>query len=214
MVISHSRRFIFLRTQKTGGSSLSHALRATLQPEDYRAHRRLPLWQKRLGLRSRWPKTRFGGPFGLTQHATARQVRRFVGEEAWRGYFKFAVERNPWDRQLSLYHQRCAKRGRRPDFRRDMASPWWRATHHVRLDNWSVYAIGEKVVADRVLRYEELEETLPALMTELGVGPLELPRLRSGHRPKRDYREEYDGPTRELVARWYRREIEAFGYAF
>lgn len=213
MIISHRHRFIFLRTEKTAGSSLSKALRPQLGPGDVVVGRDAAA--RRLRGLSGTLRRRWGGAFGLHQHASAAQVRRFVGEEVWRSYHKFAVERNPWDRQVSLYFQRVAKRGRLADFDRDMRSPLFRLLHHVRLRNWEVYAIGDRIVADEVIRYEALGTALPALVERLGLAPLTLPRLRSGHREAgRDYREHYTPATRDLVARWHRREIEAFGYVF
>ena len=216
MIVSHKYRFIFLRTEKTGGTSLSRALAAVLGPDDFRPASKRPAWARYSPIHHGALKRQLPEVFGLHGHARAAQVRRVLGREVFEGYFKFAVERNPWDRQVSLYTHRQWKRGKgNLEFDRDMRSPLYRATEYCRLDNWSIYAIGGEVVADRVLPYERLSEELPALMRELGVEEeIALPRMRAYDPDRPHYSTFYSEWTRDLVARWYAREIAAFGYRF
>lgn len=218
MIISHKYQFIFLRTEKTAGTSLTHALAPFLEEGDLRADMSRPSWAGFSPIHHGALKRTFPLAFGAHVHATARQARAVAGPEIFDRYYKFAVERNPWDRQVSLYFQRYRKRARRryPDFSRDLSSLTFRAGEHVRLDNWSVYAIGGAVVADEVIRYDNLAEGLDRLGDRLGLpAPITLGRERSGFRDDAgDYRHHYTDETRALVARWYAREIEAFGFEF
>lgn len=215
MIVSHKYRFIFLRTEKTGGTSLTQALWPVLGEEDLRLEAGRPRWAKYSPIHHGALKRRLPEVFGPHAHATAAQMRRVVGRRVFDSYYKFAVERNPWDRQVSLYNHRCWKTGRPPDFDRDMRSPWYRATEYCKLDNWSIYAIGSEIVADRVLRYETLAEELAGLFDDLGIEEeVRLPRLRQYRPDRRHYAAYYSDRTRDLVARWYAREIEAFGYEF
>lgn len=215
MIVSHAHRFIFLRTEKTAGSSLFEALRSLLAPGDLDADMRRPKWAKFSPIHHGALKRHVPDLFGLHVHATAAQARRVLGPKVFDSYLKFAVERNPWDRQVSLYHHRCWKTGRTPAFDRDMRSALYRNTEYCRLNNWSIYAIGDRIVADRILRYETLEADLARLWSDLGVTPPEMPRLRSEYREDRPhYASFYTPETRDLVARWYAREIEALGYRF
>jgi hypothetical protein len=154
--------------------------------------------------------------FGLHTHATASQVRDVLGRKIFDSYYKFSVERNPWDRQVSLYSHRAWKKGNPPDnFDRDMQSFIYRNTSYVRLNNWSKYAIGREIVVDRVLRYERLGEDISELFTTLGIpGTLDLPRLRKYTADRPHYSTYYGDATRDLVGRWYAREIDALGYKF
>lgn len=34
---------------------------------------------------------------------TSAEIRTQIGEKTWRDYFKFCVERNPWDKTISYY---------------------------------------------------------------------------------------------------------------
>ena len=44
----------------------------------------------------------------------ASRIRALVGEEVWRGYYKFAIERDPWDKAISLYFWRTRGANPRP----------------------------------------------------------------------------------------------------
>ena len=216
MIVSHAYRFIFLRTEKTGGTSLTAALKAACEPGDTYPGQVRPRWSRRLpfaygGLQRRAPDL-----FGLHPHATARQARRVLGPRVFDNYFKFAIERNPWDRQVSLYTHREWKKGNDESrFDADMRSVIYRSTEYCRLDNWSIYAIGDTVVADRILRYESLSEDVADVCRILGLdlGP-RLPRLREYGTPRPHYSLYYSNVTRDRIARWYRPEIEAFEYTF
>jgi hypothetical protein len=216
VIVSHEHRFIFLRTEKTGSTSLTEALTQLVAHEGGVATLERPAWARWSPIHHGALKRSFPGTFGLHPHATARQARYVLGPKVFDGYFKFAVERNPWDRQVSLYFHRAWKRGdQSPDFDRDMRSIWYRNTEYTRLRNWDIYAIGGEVAVDRVLRYERLDAELAELATKLGLPPLALPRARSEYRSERPhYSTYYSDRTRALVAGWYRREIDALGYRF
>jgi hypothetical protein len=216
MIVSHAHRFIFLRTEKTGGSSFLKVMHEQLDPSEFPADLPRPLWSKYTpihqgGLRRAFPKV-----FGLHRHATAKHVRDIIGRKVFDSYFKFAIERNPWDRQISLYAHRQWKKGKSVDsFDRDMRSILYRSTGHVKLNNWAVYSIDGQIVADRVLRYERLSEELDEVLGQLGLPQgLEMPRLRSYVPNRPHYSTYYSDYTRDLIARWYANEIKALGYQF
>jgi hypothetical protein len=228
MIVSHRHRFIFLKTEKTGGTSLEVALARFCGPDDIvtggtldPANRMRKARNHRLGLGRHvdLPATirhAFPSIAGYYAHMPARQVRGMIGEQVWRSYFKFAVERNPWDRQVSNYFHRREEAGdARADFERYLSLPH-RLFHHVRLDNWGIYTLGGKIAVDAVIPYERLEEEATAICRKLGLGDdLALPSARSGFRPEGPgYRDYYTDRSRALVARWYRNEIDAFGYEF
>lgn len=216
MIVSHKYRFIFLRTEKTASTSMIKVLQSVLDENDMQASMRRPPWAKFSPIHHGALKHYFPRWFGLHTHATARQVRDILGRKIFDSYYKFAVERNPWDRQVSLYAHREWKYGRPADhFDRDMRSLIYRNTGYVRPNNWSIYAIGREIVADRVIRYERLAEEFGELATTLGIpGPVALPRLRQYATNRPHYSTYYSPPTRDLVAKWYAKEIEALGYTF
>ncbi|WP_051661099.1 sulfotransferase family 2 domain-containing protein [Bosea sp. 117] len=231
MICSKSRGFVFLKTRKTAGTSVELALRTVCGREDVitcvtpdeerRLATRPPQNHYYPHRRARWPlphrlrwtlgsrDTRYSPHIPLDQHARAPTVRAFVGPEVFDSAFRFSIERNPWDRQVSYYFWRWRNPARRPPF-----EDWLRSGDDAMLDNWHIYTVDDIIVADRVLRYERLSSELDAVARELGLKLPPLPMAKSGHRPKGDYRSYYTPETRDLVAGWYAREIEAFGYDF
>lgn len=228
MIVSHKNRFIFLKTEKTAGTSLQTALAGFCGPEDIiSGARRHPTKNKPVGLKpplgiGRYVKVpteikrRLPGIAGYYPHMTARQMRSVLGPDVWNTYFKFAVERNPWDRQVSNYFHRQSRSSSKQEFERYITSPIYRQFHHVRLHNWAIYTINDEIAVDAMIRYENLDTEFPDVLRKIGlVDEVTLPRQRASHRPGGvDYRQFYSDRAAEIVGRWYAKEIEAFGYEF
>ncbi|HEY8596344.1 MAG TPA: sulfotransferase family 2 domain-containing protein [Devosiaceae bacterium] len=230
MIISHRYRFIFLKTEKTASSSLFKAFYEIASQSDvpliprFAERRRLlregaDLSQVTFAAVSTGIGRRFPILGGIHRHATARQVREFVGAEIFNRYAIITSERNPWDRQVSLYfHRRSMKGVADPtQFNAAMRSPIYNLLHHNRLNNWGIYTIGGRVCATHVIRFENLEEDFHNVLKDLGIpgpGPA-LGRVRAGYRPtSTSYAQLYEPETQDLIARWYEKEIAYFGYTF
>jgi len=215
VIVSHKYRFIFLRTERTGSTDVSRALMPALGPDDVRVGMRLGNGGRvRPGRRS-WMQRVAPRLAGAHPHATAAEVRRLVGRDIFDSYTKVAIERNPWDRQVSQYLHRCSETRRIADFDADMTSLSYRLRERCRLDNWSIYAIDGRIAVDRMLGYDTLVEDLGELLDDLGVREAVIPpSLRRTRQGRAHYSSYYGETSRALVARWYRREIAAFGYRF
>lgn len=228
MLVSHKHRFIFVKTRKTGGTSVELALAPLCGPDDivtplkeYRTtgsgvqprNFRLPRnrWSLRARARRLLGKRTPNRGTGFFQHMPASDIRSLLGDDIWDGYFKFTIERNPWDRQVSLYHWHYRDSETPPPFRDFILSPLRRK----RSRNWSMYTQNDKLIVDRVILYENLQAELDDVLSAIGIDDrAELPKAKSGFRSGRDYRGYYDDETRQLVAGWYAREIETFGFTF
>jgi hypothetical protein len=230
MLISHRYKFVFLKTEKAASSSLHTVLRRIIAEHDtiHRADRSV---KDRLlrehgsianfsfssggGRRRRW----FPQAVGLYRHAFARDVRAFLGPDLFDSYTVITSERNPWDRQVSLFTHRASKHPERAliDFGRAMRSPSYNFFHHNRLHNWEIYTLNGRVCADYVIRFENLDEDFRAVLIALGIDAdrYALPHKRARPRGQGpSYRDYYTDDTKELIGRWYRREIQHFGYTF
>jgi hypothetical protein len=231
MILSHKHKFIFLKTAKTGGTSVEIALSRFCGPDDIltplspsqeKMRRRSQARNYALGLGRlgvNLPGTiahSFPSLSGFYHHMPASQIRNLIGREVWDSYLKFTIERNPWERQVSHYFWRMRGRARQPDFEAFLTSPTERLFHKGRQDNWSIYTIDGRIAVDHIIQYANLEEGLIEICARMGITDrVRLPRANtkaSNERP--DYREFYSDRTRELVRRWYAKEIATFGYEF
>lgn len=226
VIVSHKHKFIFLKTRKTAGTSIEMALRPHLGPEDISTaflaqeeaayqgpgpqNNLFPQPRPRLRTLADYLRHAFRGPDLINEHANAATVRSLVGEEVWFSYFKFCFERNPWDRQVSFYYFSTKRKGLEISFQDFVRSK------KVRVKNWQIYTIDDRIVADCVFRYETLNEDMTTLWRRLSLpGRPELPWAKSDTRPKGEgYRTLYDSETRDIVGSLYRKEIDAFGYEF
>lgn len=223
MILSNDLGWVFIKTRKTAGTSTEIALSRHCGPDDVitpivaedeelRASvgglgpqnfavplRQLRLRDARLLARSRRPT--------YYNHVPAAVVRSRIGQRHWDRLFSFSIERHPWDRLVSLYHWE----GNGQPF-----GTWLHTLPDWKLSNFPLYSFGDHVIVDRVLLYERgLPSQIDELFSELGLpAPGELPRAKSGSRPKGDYREMFTDETAEFVARRCRREIAMFGYKF
>ena len=232
MIISHEHKFIFLKTKKTAGTAIEAALselcgpsdvitpyreesetdRKGLGPQNYRIEHPLkpkrPLWRKLLGR----PERYYHHSVGFYEHMPASRVRDYVGEEVWRSYFKFAFDRNPWDRQVSWYLYKTKSKSIRPSFERFMQD-----RRRAFVTNYAIYTIDGKLAVDFVGRYENLQDELAKALDLAGVGRhLKVPRtnVTPNKDQARDYRSYYSDATRERVAEWYAPEIALLHYGF
>lgn len=229
MIVSYSRRFIFIRPRKVAGSSVElflsrfcgeediitpaseneETLRQGMEPRNfhipgYGRSRLLRICGEVLGR----PAIGHGGFYN---HMPAKEIKRLIGDEAWNNSFKFTIERNPWDRQVSLYHWHHRNNDSKPSFDMFIRSPLYRKLS----PNFDTYAIDGTVAADYVCRYETLEEDLAVVLKQIGIdAKIDLPKAKAGYRSERAWRDYYTPKTRDIVGQWYAREIAAFGYSF
>lgn len=228
VLLSHKHKFIFIKTRKTGGSSTEMALARYCGPDDVitdqkeyhtgvsdlsAQNERLPYSEWSLGAKI---KKLTGRPLpargtGFYQHMMARNARKLIPPDIWNNYFKFTIERNPWDRQVSQYHWRYRNTEDPPAFRTFIMSPFRRKITR----NWRMYTEADKLIVDTVIMHHDLQTGLESVLARLGIdGPVDLPTAKSGFRKQRDYRAYYDDDTRQMVGMWYTKEISEFGFQF
>ncbi|MGD2071661.1 MAG: hypothetical protein PVI57_23555 [Gemmatimonadota bacterium] len=229
MIISHRYRFIFIKTMKTAGTSIEVYLSRRCGPEDVftpirpaveghvaRNHRGFfnPLGEMLGGsradaieaLRDLRRRRKF------YNHLPARVARHRVGRRVWNGYFKFCVERNPWDKTLSHFHMLNYRRGEPSSLDDYLAGDDFCLNHPYYMDPG-----GERPLVDRVLRYERLLDELGEIFERLGVpfsGSLEVQAKSHYRSDRRPYREVYTDEQRRAVARTFRKEIQLHGYTY
>lgn len=193
MIISHRHRFIFIKMRKTAGSSIESALAPHLGAEDIATG----------SVTDGTPAQNV--PEGIrTGHAGWATIEKAMGVTNLVGYYRFTVERNPWDKTLSdwLYqHGREVFDGSLADYIEQGKAP----------AEWEKYAEG----GFKVWKFEELvrSQAFGQLCHRLGLPPMTLPHLKRTV-GRAHYREYYDERARKAVAELFAREIAHFGYSF
>jgi hypothetical protein len=202
VILCRSRRFLFVKTQKTAGTSLEVALAPhcddgdVVTPIDARDAAAAP------GHRAR-------NAGGFFNHMPLAQILAAAPEAE--GFFRFTAERNPWDKVVSKFHFERPGEDR-GGFRAWLDGAFARGGLPL---NWPLYALDGRPGVDFVIRYETLAADFGSACERIGIEPPALPRVKAAYRPEKgEYRSYYDPATRDAVARAFHREIAWWGYAF
>lgn len=181
------QRFLFIHINKTGGSSI----------------------EKALGIRS--------------EHKTALEKMQQLGSRAWEKKYKFTIVRNPWDKVVSHYLYRVKTNQTALGVSSIDFKEWVRLTYQEQdpeyMDiplmfkpqmDWITDEKG-KVLVDFIGKFENLERDFNSVCEHLGISA-KLPHLKKTTRER--YNTYYDDRTIEIVANWFERDIDYFGYEF
>ena len=208
MIVSHSRRFIFAAVPKTGTHAVRQALREQLDEGDVEqvglfVDKRFP-WEDLAAIRH--------------GHLSLRQVRPYLGEAAFEGYFKFAFVRNPFDRFVSYCafmlrggdaFQRQPREVMRHFLFEDPPEP------HILFQPQASLLVdddGETLLTDGVGRVEDMQGSYDVICARIGIASRPLDRVNGSRRG--DYRPYYDQALIDGVAARYAQDLALFDYSF
>jgi hypothetical protein len=226
MIISHKHKFIFIKTVKTAGTSIEVFLSQQcgendiltpvmphVEPHVARNHQGywnpLPQMLANRGLARLTVLKFLAKQKRFFNHMPAKAVRATIPADTWNSYYKFCVERNPWDKVLSSYHMDQAKRSRSLDeFLRKGRLPL----------NYPIYTDNDgSLLVDEVIQYESLMDGLGRVFGKLGIpfnGTLGI-NAKSEHRKDRTpYQKVYTEAQKDCVAKVFAQEIQMHGYKF
>jgi hypothetical protein len=228
MIISHKYKFIFIKTVKTAGTSIEVFLSPYCGEDDvltpvvpyvdpHVARNYQGFWnplpqmlacrgQSRFAALKRFFKRK-----KFFNHISAEAVRATIPASTWNNYFKFCVERNPWDKVLSsfsMYKARGRENATLDDFLRSGRLPF----------NYPLYLDRhDKLLVDEIVPYESLMDGLGGVFGKLGIpfnGTLGV-NAKSEHRKDRaPYQQIYTEAQKETVARHFAKEIKLNRYVF
>lgn len=137
----------------------------------------------------------------------------------YKDHFKFAFVRNPWDRVVSAYHNKILTKNY-PPFKQCYDKDFAYFVEFIRKSNVESgdphIQLQTRLIPVKQLdflgRYETFEEDLTTVLYTIGLGHVRIPHVNSTSH--RHYSEYYTEHTKQVIAKVYREDIEAFGYTF
>lgn len=242
MLLSNSRKFIFIKTRKTAGTTVEILLSAYCDGPDDIVTPLVPtdeaMRRARTGISPRNHRFSLGDWLSLPvmvsrqrrllrqfdrriftrrfwNHVDGRIVKARVDRRQW-DYLKFCVERDPWDKLVSCYYYMCEYLGRDPEAWSftDFFDEGWAEW----LSDYTKYSADGIFLVDRVINFDRLGAGLAALAGELGIAEKldeVLPTVtakKSAAKGKKSARELFDAALEKRARHLFAREIETFGF--
>lgn len=212
MLVSHAKKFIYLKTAKTAGTSVEAALQPLCMPPGAVVSHSTPESDTEFGIVG--ARQEFAPGSRWFNHMSAAVLARELPAEIWSGYRRICAIRNPWDKVVSFFHFRNPTL---VSAEADVVIPAFRAwlnqpgvqlgmDHHI-------YTLKGVPVIDTWLRFSHLEDDLSELCKELDIPTPSLPRYKSGMRPQgMSWHAYYDDAGRDIVRKAFAPVIEMFGW--
>jgi len=228
MIISHKYRFIFIKTGKTAGTSIEVFLSQYCGPSDIVTpiypHVEPHVARNFTGFFNPIPEIYSSRGKGFKDsmedfikrrrfynHLPSLKVKSRIARSIWQKYFKFCVERNPWDKTLSDYYMQKWRRGGHLSFDEYLSS------QHFCL-NYPMYTDQQNnVLVDRIVKYENLNDELGDIFDLLGIpftGSLGVNAKSEYRLDRRPYQEMYSAEQKSILQKVFDPEIRMHGYQF
>jgi hypothetical protein len=201
MIISHKFKFIFIKTQKTAGSSIEKFLLNYLGPDDIFAG--MPI-ENISSLNCK----------DIYEHCSWQTIQS-LDSYAWNNYYKFTIERNSWDKVVSLYW--FFKKHYPKKTRKGFDTFILNDKNKFFKDDWSLYTDNNNLLVDDVIQYNNLDYDFEKVCNKLNIPynqELRTIKMKSGLRGVQNYQEMYNEKTKLKVFEFYRKPIEFYNYSF
>ncbi|MGF6692094.1 sulfotransferase family 2 domain-containing protein [Metapseudomonas resinovorans] len=201
MIISHKHKFIFIKTRKTAGTSIE----AYLSPLCGDADIFTPI---KPHVSPHLPRNHEG----FFNHIPAHKVRDALGQDIWDSYFKFCVERNPWDKMASFYHFINKFR-----YSGELSLEQFFESKYScsDVDKYTEPTNHKNIMVDKIIRYEELKGGLHEVFDRLEIpfnGNLGIYAKSEFRDDRRHYTEFFNKEQLNHIQNEFSREIDLHGY--
>lgn len=207
MLISDSKKFIFIAVPKTGTSSISAALEpvADIQRNSLVVN---------------------GSLYKVPEHIRAVELKAILGDQ-WDEFYKVGFVRNPWAKSVSAYH--FYRNGRasshvwiRERFKSKMLAnvvlakilpfKYWIRLHPLKSCSYYLCDESGKMLVNDFFKMEDLSDAFGRLCAKIEVDRMPLGiSNRSNHRPYQDY---FSKSLGIYVEQRFKEDIHRFGYSF
>lgn len=216
MLVSEDKKLVFVHIQKTGGISVSKALKSVI------------------------PDIKDS----LRRHAHAKEGKSLI--PYWDDYYKFTIVRNPFDRLLSWYSMIIGVRKKveggnnvnNVDLYNVKRNPVWNYVYKnsntfeefiincdclIKDGNGYDFSFffnqvdyitdySGNILVDEIFKIENLQNDMQKVFDYLGISDVKIPRInKSSHG---DYRLYYSERTRKKVEKLFSKDLDYFGYTY
>lgn len=223
-LVSHKHKFIYLKTEKTGSTSVEMALQTLCAPPGTEVSHYGPAIVSDYGIvGARGDKYTKVDESGFQSHMPAKKVAKQLGRDIWSSYTKVSSLRNPYDKAVSWFWFMARKHDLATsdpveDFRafiRDKdSSGYFRSRKDI---DWRVTHVDGRDIIDHYIKLENLEADFAALFTRLGIAgvTLDVPKVKAETRKKDplDVPDYFDAATADLIRKHWGWIFEAGGYS-
>ncbi len=230
MIISHKHKFIFIKTNKTAGTSMQLFLAqfcgdqdvlTALTKEDLNYRPR-----NETGLFNPFKDFALGGVYGAKHfiksvigkkkkfynHIPACLVKERLPKKIWDTYFKFCFERNPWDKTVSDYFFQNYFRGTNISFEKYIQRGQFPLNSLLYTEN----SKSSRPIVDFIGKYENLSEDFSKVCEIIGIpfkGELGYS-AKANIRDKKHYKEFFDQNAKQKIEKIFFKEIQMHKYNF
>jgi hypothetical protein len=229
MIVSYARKFIFIKTKKTAGTTVEAVLAMGCASGDIVTHPS----DKYVGLDpakfsalfesesakpreaeddEERPDKRRGKHRGdFFNHMNAQAMHKKIDPSFWDSALKLTVERHPYEKAVSQAYWRLSRGNRWGEEFPAYLDRIVRTGDYVGFKRWS---IDGKVAVDEFIRQESLQADLSRISERLGFPiPQVLPQLKNQTRTdRRPAKEILNDEQKEIVFMRCREEFEILGY--
>lgn len=243
MIVAFSRKFVFIKTRKTAGTSIEIALSrfcdegdiiTPISPADEIVRRQQGGRTPQNYCSDEAAESVFraaiesGNPAAIKtagrlarrsrifwNHKAAPAIARDVPAEFWNDAFKFTIDRHPYEKAVSL-----AYFGFERFSRNNTGASFDRYLDRVvkrgKYCNFDLYSENGVPIVDEILKYEELPDCFMSLKERTGIdiSPI-LPKTKHLHRPdRRPAVDVLSDLQKEMIQLICKQEFERSGYAY